>query len=324
MSDQPFVPLSHRFSGQDVEDAVPYEGVPDHLKYPLRDWLSNVLASEQGRSSLNRRVAVLLRLRVLTSLEGAANYAAMIFRATADSESLSLDIIDGILQLHPYRPVEVDSPWALAVSNEVRSWSSDVDELAEMLADGGSAYEVNSSLSGLERRVDPTVREAFSASVSLAESIVGRERAADRLRRAWASAYGLHPDPSAAVHDAVRAVEAVLIPIAEPKNASATLGTVLGKFNDPNFAARWRLSLSQNRGGDEDGPGPLLGLLRVIWHNHRDRHEGSSPAPEVGREVGQAVVHAAACVVQWLLLGLLELKSEAEKGRQPLGDIEQP
>lgn len=109
----------------------------------------------------------------------------------------------------------------------------------------------------------------------------------------------------------MRAVEAVLLPIVEPRNPSATLGTVLGKFNDPNFAGRWRLTLSQYRAGDEDGPDPLLGLLRVVWHNHRDRHEGSDPAPEVSREVGQ-VVHAAACAVQWLLMGLLEPRFQAE------------
>lgn len=40
----------------------------------------------------------------------------------------------------------------------------------------------------------------------------------------------MHPDPSDAYDEAIRAVEAAAIPVVEPNNAGATLGHVLGQL----------------------------------------------------------------------------------------------
>jgi hypothetical protein len=100
-------------------------------------------------------------------------------------------------------------------------------------------------------------------------------------------------------------VEAVAIPLFEPTARDATLGSVLGKLRDPRFAAKFRMTLWQDRAHTADGPEPLTSVMSTVWHSHHDRHEGNDPALEVAPEVARAVVHAAALAVQWLVTGVV-------------------
>lgn len=298
----PLIPISRRGREEDPFSDVPYAGIPEHLTAPLSEWLLP-LSNGQWGADLAQRVAVQLRLRAEPSpYRTGANYvAALETYASQEGPRAALDILDAVLFLHPGWPRRVGG----GLMQTDGEWMAAVERLAGLLDEGGSVYRVNVELHRLEERVDPTVVGAFANTLAIARASQ-RERAAERLQSAWVAAYGLHPNPSAAVQDAVRAVEAAVIPVMEPDNRHATLGTVLGKLADPNFAVKWRLTLVQDRFGAEDGPGPLTGIMRTIWHSHSDRHEGNEPAPAVSLETGRAVVHAAGLAVQWILSGVLQ------------------
>jgi hypothetical protein len=124
-------------------------------------------------------------------------------------------------------------------------WRQAVEDLATRLAEAGSAYRLSALLSGLERRVDPTL----TAAVAKAANSAGNS-AADYLRAAWTAAYDLHPDPSAAYRDAIRAVEAVVLPIALPRDPTPTLGKAIKHLKDTSN--RWKTAIQ-----DKDGQGTI-------------------------------------------------------------------
>jgi hypothetical protein len=134
--------------------------------------------------------------------------------------------------------------------------------------------------------VDPTL----TAAVAKAANSAGNS-AADYLRAAWTAAYGLHPDPSAAYRDAIRAVEAVVLPIALPRDPTPTLGKAIKHVKDTSN--RWKTAIQ-----DKDGQGtidPVIAMLERLWHGQTDRHGGAAPT----QAMAEAAVHLAATLVQW-------------------------
>jgi hypothetical protein len=74
-------------------------------------------------------------------------------------------------------------------------------------------------------RVDPAATAAFEMAAS------PEDTASDELAVAWTKAYGRDPDLSDAWDHAIKAVEAVLIPIVVPTQAGAHIGHVIGQLD---------------------------------------------------------------------------------------------
>jgi hypothetical protein len=85
------------------------------------------------------------------------------------------------------------------------------------LARGGSIWQATAH--GLERRVDPTVTAAFESATGTGDV------ASAELTEAWIRAYGRDPDPSDAWDHAIKAVEAILIPIVVSEAGQAAVGS---------------------------------------------------------------------------------------------------
>ena len=179
---------------------------------------------------------------------------------------------EGLLDLVHYAIQVAGTPYA-------------INELEQLLTDGGSVWSATSE--GLQRRVPPAVQDAYEAAVSPADV------ASDELEEAWSNVYGRHPDPSDAWDHAIKAVEAILIPIVCPTKDKANLGSVAGDLKAQPGRFTFGLQ-STGIGGVET----LEAMIRLMWPNP-DRH-GGGPNPRVPTiEQARAVVQMAVTIAQW-------------------------
>ncbi|WP_163544335.1 hypothetical protein [Occultella kanbiaonis] len=166
----------------------------------------------------------------------------------------------------------------------------------EILDAGRSAYTVGrrDRRPGLERRVPGGVQSAAEAVTA------GSGRAGERLASAWREAFGLGPDLSKVYAEAVKAVEDAAIPVVVPKQASATLGHVIGQLCKDGD---WSLPLTR-----EDSAAPssetVLRMCQGLWKGHHDRHGGDPNAPaQVSQAEAEAALFLAVPLVQWFTSG---------------------
>ena len=147
--------------------------------------------------------------------------------------------------------------------------------------------------------MDPTVVTAAEQAIDTAPATAG-----GLLRDAWQHTYGLHPDPTAAYRDAVRAVEEIACPLVLAQagaNNTATLGTVRKHLRDA--PEKWQFTLL-----DKDGIGsvePLVAMLDRLWTGQVSRHGGGPISRDQTRAEAEAAVHLAATMVQLLAAGAL-------------------
>ncbi|MFF1269185.1 hypothetical protein ACFVZE_25465 [Streptomyces anulatus] len=296
-------PLSDREAGLPLDQTV-HEGVPEHLEPGLRSWVRDSVVTE----SLVHRVVAALRLS-----NGARTFANGRLPSSAGDlsrvpASMLLDVVDCLLYLdvgevahHEYLVKHPDAASALgAIFSKPAKFVNPVRILDALLGDAASAYQVREaddvSHAGLERVVDTTVAESAAMATQQAESS-GRNDASFYLRNSWAKAYALHPDPSGAYVDAVRAVEDVAIPLYASADPRATLGAVIREL-DGNATA-YSMVILDNKAVPAKVE-TVLSLMRLLWHGHRDRHPGGQTSAPITLEAAQAAVHIAVLLVQLL------------------------
>lgn len=126
--------------------------------------------------------------------------------------------------------------------------------------------------------------------------------ASSEVAEAWERVYGRQPDASDAWDHAIKAIEAIIIPIVVPNQAKATLGHVIGALGPTSTPFTFGL-------GGEQGIGIFVGMLRMIWPNP-DRH-GNEDGRQRTEIEGKPVLGLAITVVQWLREGLLAKSAQA-------------
>ena len=184
--------------------------------------------------------------------------------------------------------------WTLDVlraSDVVRRYSAH-EELERHLAAGVSAWTATET--GLVRRVDPTAQASFVQATSPGD------QSSTELRDAWGAAYGRNPNASDAWDHAIKAAEAVLIPIVVPTQSGAHMGHVIGQLD--HQGARWSTLLRFNQTTTPVNPPTtavqaLVGILRLLYPNP-DRHVGPDHRVPTLEEA-RAVVQLAVTIVQW-------------------------
>ncbi|MEU1723689.1 hypothetical protein [Nonomuraea sp. NPDC005692] len=273
-------PLRERMAGVTGERAL-VEGTPDYLLEPLRAWLGR--ARHNVYSDLGTRLPLRLRRTDVFVGDGGRQFVML------DGEDL-LEAIDAAMDLNHY----LFEPGADPESNQ--RWAGMLVELRMMLEDGGSAWKPKDDYSGLTRRVDATVTEAARAAMKAAPP-----DASAHLRQAWDAAYGFAPDATRAYSEAVKAVEAVVIPHTIPNDQVATLGKAINHIKDT--AAKWTIAVDQS--GTPAPADALLAMLRLVWHGQSDRHAGPNTAP-VTLESAQTALHVAVALVQWFTSGAVK------------------
>jgi hypothetical protein len=186
---------------------------------------------------------------------------------------------------------------------EYQNYQSAGRQLDRALREAGAVWEVV-ELSGrttfqLRRRV----ASATTAAVTRTTSTSGG--ASDHLERAWQHAFGRDPDPSRAYAEAIKAVEAVAIPIVVPNDPLPTLGKVIGHMR--STPTKWQIVFTEPvrlSGQGQTAPtilpiDVLIGGLDLLWKNQKDRHAQGDPHPAVPITQPQAetAVHLALLLV---------------------------
>ncbi|MCU1437884.1 MAG: hypothetical protein JWP66_971, partial [Naasia sp.] len=148
-----------------------------------------------------------------------------------------------------------------------------------MLEIGNSAYAVNPHGDALQMRVEPSVQQQVVDAVANAVGSAG-----DHLASAWNHSYGRKHDAPKAYSEAIKAIEAAAAPIVSPKNAKATLGTMIADVRQK--PGKWLLEVAV-----PDGMTTVADMMDLIWKGQTSRHGGLAPTREETPDEAQTAVH---------------------------------
>jgi hypothetical protein len=263
--------LSHRLKGL-VPDG-PFEGIPDHLRYPVHHWFATAIGDEGDgpwRSGAMRELAIRFRTNVPPDYDIPRLVRVLLVILDGQDQEMALDMVDAALDV---------------LGPNLNGWET----LQKHLDAGASAWKVADDRISLTGVVSDEAQATYEQAASVADE------ATKELKVAWANAFGRNGDPSDAWDHAIKAVEDVLIPEMMPNNGNATIGHVVGELAGQNGAA-WKLALPGNN--QDHDVAHLVSMLRLIWPNH-DRHGGTGPKRTPSRQEARAVVTLAATIVQW-------------------------
>ena len=194
-------------------------------------------------------------------------------RCVQDQE-VCLDVVDTLLQFR----------------GDSSSGAQGGEELSLVLTIGRSVWDSAPDGKSLVRRTDVTASDQARAAMT------PNDVASAELSHAWDKVFGRHQDASDAWDHAIKATEAVLIPIVCPKKDKANLGSVAGYLTSASHV--WKFALG-------DGVPTLEAMLRLMWPNP-DRHQDGTPKRKPTRAEAEAVVHMAVTIVQWIRSGALK------------------
>jgi hypothetical protein len=218
-----------------------------------------------------------------------------------------LDVIDAVLNLLPYKPTPpaaTDPVVKLVRRARQAMRNRDLREvLQQLLDDGHMIYRVRSDGRSLERRTSLVASAQAITAVDAAEE-AGFPVAGRRLVEAWNSIYALKPDASGAYRDAIRAVEAVANPFFLPDAPAPTLGQVIRHLQA--HGSDYVMVIAGKTGEPADVSG-IIGMMRLLWDGHRDRHEGGCTSASITSESAEAAVALAVGLVQLLSTGAIRL-----------------
>lgn len=256
-----------------------HEGIPPHLTDPIVSWIADLFPNRRyegvDNANMLRHVATMNEIAIRP---GAEDYGVLqtVLDSCVRDQDLCLDVVDCLLHFRG------------------TLGGAGVEELSLRLTVGRSVWDTAADGYSLVRRTDPTASEQLKTAVSR------NDVASDELAHAWEKVFGRHPDSSDAWDHAIKAVEAVLIPIVCPKKDKATLGSVAGQLKSAPHS--WKLALDNPDG--IGGVQTLEAMLRLMWPNP-DRHQDGTPRRKPTQHEAEAVIHTAVTIVQWARSGVL-------------------
>jgi hypothetical protein len=254
--------------------SVQHESIPPFLLGEIIGWLQRQFemgpyGSGMMRGDVVRRIARMNEIATHPFDDDSSAFQRIMDACSKDAD-VCLDVIDNLLYL------EGESSFPIATKT-----------LSEILQEGRAGWDIAPDRRSLVRRTDPTGVEQFALASSPPEI------ASEKLASAWHYAYGRYPDPSHAWSDAIKACEAILIPLVCPKKAKANLGSVAGDLKAAPYA--WKLVLDGTNG--IGGVLTLEAMLRLLWPEP-GRHPDGTHGPGPTIEQAQAAVQIAVTIVQ--------------------------
>ncbi|OZE95532.1 hypothetical protein CH302_17070 [Rhodococcus sp. 15-2388-1-1a] len=280
---QPFVPLG--LEGEELERFTALrDDIPPWLQTSLWDWIKREFTRyARGGNSVTTFSNELVReverkLHVPIGWDGTSSY---------DTDNAFWWLKNAFSDGGPVKT------WRLVDYLLGTKHDAQKQRLGELLTEAGSAWTLGqrNGRPGLIKRLPSGVAEAALAVFQHGDA--GR-----RLESAWASAFGINPDPETAYSRAVKAVEYAAIPVVSPNDGSATLGKLIGQiagggqFNIPGLREHT----------DAKTHDVLIGMMRLLWTGQSDRHGGPSSV-SVTQEQAEAAVMLAVTLVGWFETG---------------------
>ena len=122
------------------------------------------------------------------------------------------------------------------------------------------------------------------------------------LSKAWHALFGQNPNYSLAYSTAIKAVEAVAIPMVSPRDLDCTLSKAAQVMRDQG----WGFELEPNPAGKVEG-GIVQVIMNAMMNSQPDRHGGAASAEdaEVSKERAEAAVYSAVYLIQCFKSGLV-------------------
>lgn len=249
------------------------DGVPEWMKAPV----FSVLQRWEGIHIPNRSVA--------SALAQEFDLAVRI-SPTLDSRTSQFGSFVSALRYYQDEDVLDFIDWFISLFHEV--YSDTIADLDRVLERGGSRWKVGmrSKHHGLELRV------AEGVGLAAEEAVASAGQAGVLLAEAWHAAFGRSPDYEEAYEKAIKAVEEAIIPVVEPNNRKATLGTVTAILGQ-KFGA-WRVPLSDDK--PEPSFDALYKMSRALWLGQESRHGANGYRKPTREEAESAVVLAVSLV----------------------------
>jgi hypothetical protein len=127
------------------------------------------------------------------------------------------------------------------------------------------------------------------------------------LAKAWSLIYGRHPDPNGSYLEAVKAVEAAMVPVVSPNNTMATLGTMLGDMkSNPG-----KLLIALHPKDNTIDPFEFVRTMcQLLWKAQPERHGTPEERAHstISQKSAEGAVHLEATLVQWFTSGIVSRK----------------
>lgn len=264
------------------------DGVPDWIRSSIERWLVSAytqlnLAGDRVRNP-NR-----MRRYCIASRNG--KYETLF---TQHGPSLMFKLLDDDELLNFIE-------WTVYDNSQSTRLTSENLSLDRILSDGGSKWKIGTrdGLPGLEQRVP----EGVQLNAEQAMNTPGN--AGKLLAEAWHATYGINPNPELGYSKAVKAVEAAARPLVSPKNATATLGNIVGQMRADKD---WDMVLIKKHPQNPTDK-VLIDLMQALWSGQRKRH-GDDDTQEIQSAEAETAVSLAVTLVNLFAGNLIQRSSE--------------
>ena len=256
---QQHLPLRERHGLVPAGDVALDPHVNHHLAHALWDWCrqQDLQTPQSGGEPSQRTLSARAHRMCATIAILVGDYIGDLEDFVLQDPDVLLDMVDWILRDN-YREssrsvvslsVRLDPFGRARVANAI-------DDIRSLLLDAGSAWKVAKPPDHLELRVPESLEEEYKNAVNF-EDEPGRH-----LAKAWDAAWRRNDASTVEAYDAaVKAIEAVLIPIVIPNDPTATLGNVVSALRDK--PKKWD---TRFRGAETVEA--LTAMLDELWKAH--------------------------------------------------------
>lgn len=208
------------------------------------------------------------------SVAPAPTHPCVAFLSAGTSVRILWDVVDELLRRLCTEPDPTKPAWIPALGKGRRQTKRITESLGLLLAESWSVYEIAPDQRGLQRRMETTLAASISAASGTADA-AGYSAARVHLEKARGRLFGLHPDPSGAYDEAVRANEAIVCPLFLPNDQMPTLGKILAHLRG---SSAYEFVVT-GKGGAAGNTNAVVAMMASVWEGHSDRHAGGPETP---------------------------------------------
>lgn len=258
------------------------DGTPDWMLASLRLWFKSEFSRDERRTNGYGGAYTATRPRVDRMRD-----ADLALRGRPFSDMLAKLEWDSTFDA--MTPEERLALFDWVIKENVRTGEKGNEHLEQVLRAGGSKWKVGTRNGepGLEERVPQGVQDAADAAMTLPGD-AGR-----LLSEAWHATYGMNPQPDLGYRKAIEAVEAVVLPMVIPNDASGHLGRAISQMR---VDADWKLPFVKEH-AKNPSHGVVLSMIQALWSGHSDRHPGTADYVPSTQEAAEAAVSLAVTLV---------------------------
>lgn len=266
---------------------VAREMLPDHARPAIQNWLETQLNTgyNQTSSPLRNYIETSLHARFLFE-PGSVNTERLVNAIFERGDRFVVQVIDLLVSGQ-----ERDGMYRAPAQVVQLSDYLDLAASSVAIVDDERSFRIG-------RRLPDGVEEIASEAAASAGVTAGQH-----LTASWAAATALEPDPSKAMTEAIRAVEAAAGAVVIPKDRRPRLSKIVSAIKD---APSWTLAFDTRDDGHPDHRLVLIGMLETLVFAQRDRHGGSAPNPAVA--IGHAQL--ASTLISWFATGIVQRATE--------------